>query len=156
MKKNDLTLVKTLIEQVNPLKLMSEDTVSRVFTSKRECYVETMKLIHSNSANGYHDIEWIISRLYHLRRACTIHSVYMCFFKPLGIKPRDVISDNDRERKEFYRKFIKAMHSYCETEFDTYQFDMAYLEFKTYLEGKPVIKSTKELQDEKDRVTKSE
>ena len=149
MRKNDLIFVRSLIEKVNPLKLMSEDTSSRVFTSKRECYVETMKLIEEHSAKGYHDIEFIIAQIYHLRRVCTAHSVYMCFFKPLGVGSIVVLTGNERERKEFFRNFIRAMHSYCETDFDTYQFDLAYTEYKSFVEGKPVIKSTKEINEER-------
>lgn len=150
MRRNDLIFAKSLIAMVNPLKLLNEDASSRVFTSNRECYVAAMKQIESLSARGYYDIKYIINRLYKLRGK-TSHSVYMCYFKPLGIDPNVVIGRIDRERKEFFRKFIRAMHSYCETSFDTYQFDQAYVEFVSYIEGKPVIKSTKEIQDEKER-----
>lgn len=147
MRKNDLKFLQSLIESVNPLKLTNNDGTSRVFHSYSEAYQFVLEFIDQLSTYTYFDIEFILSKLYN-RKYTEIHSMYMCYFKPLGIKQHHVVNPDKRELKAFYRDFMKALHSYCETMFDTSQFDMAFKLFTDRKERITIIKSTEELKNE--------
>lgn len=147
MRKNDLKFMKSLIEQANPLKLTNEDGSSRVFMSRRENYIAALEIIYGYAAITFIDVEYVISKIYH-KKWTEAHSIYMCYFKPLGIAAHTLLNDPVRDKKAFYRDFIRAMHSYCETSFDTSQFDTAFTDFLAKYELKPIIKTRKEIADE--------
>ena len=147
MRKSDLKFLKSLIEEANPLKLTNDDGSSRVFMSRRENYIAALEIIYGYAAITFIDVEYVISKIYH-KKWTEAHSIYMCYFKPLGIAPHTLLNDPVRDKKAFYRDFIRAMHSYCETSFDTSQFDMAFTDFLAKYELKPIIKTRKEIADE--------
>ena len=147
MRKNDLKFLQSLIESVNPLKLSNEDGSSKVFHSYSAVYQFVLESMEEWAVAPYFDIEFILSKMYN-RKYTVIHSMYMCYFKPLGIKEHHVVGPDKRALKSFYRDFMRALHSYCETMFDTSQFDMAFNSFMEKKERITIIKSTEELKRE--------
>lgn len=149
MTKNDLKFVRSLIEQANPLKMINKDGSSCVFFSKRFCYVEALLRIYDCVAMTYLDIDYLLYNFYRHKASWT-HSAYTCYFKPLGV-PEHVLLDEDmRKNKGVLRNIIRAFHAICETSFDTCEFDNAFVLFLAEKETR-IIKSTKELEDERNR-----
>ena len=140
----------SLIEQANPLKLINEDGTSKVFYTLKDAYVYVLGQIYALAAITFIDVEFVLSKIYKKKYA-DVHSIYMLYFKPLGINSHVQLTTELREKKSFLRNFVRAMHSYCETTFDTNQFDAAFTVFVTLLEEKPVIKSRQELEEEKQK-----
>lgn len=148
MRKNDLKFLQSLIEGVNPLKLSNEDGTSKIFHTYSEAYLYLLEKMDEWAVDTYFDTEFILSKLYK-RKYPEIHSLYMSYCKPLGIKQHHVVRPDKREVKAFYRDFMKALHSYCETMFDTSQFDLAFNLYTEKKERITLIKSTKELEEER-------
>lgn len=140
--------MSSLIEQANPLKLKNEDGTSKVYHSLKFAYYDVLGWIYALSAITFIDVEYVISRIYQLKYSET-HHAYLTYFRPLGIETHVALATQVREKKQFYRNFIRAMHNYCGTHFDTYQFDAAFMEFSAALEAKPIILSTKELEEKR-------
>ena len=152
MRKSDLKFMTSLIEQANPLKLINEDGSSKVFYTLKEAYVYVLGQIYGWAAITFIDVEFVLSKIYK-KKYSDVHSIFMSYFKPLGIDSHVQLTMQVREKKRFLRDFVRAMHSYCETTFDTNQFDAAFTEFVASLEEKLVIKSRQELEEEKQKKT---
>lgn len=133
MTKNDIKFMRSALEVVNPLMLACSDGTSCIFFSKREAYLYVMRYLYSNSSPVYAETEFLITRLYGLKYSKT-HSIYMRHFQPLGFHTYEQLDPDIRKCKKFYRDFVRALHSYCETEFDTSQFDLAFNEFVVFVE----------------------
>lgn len=133
MQKREYMFMKSALDVVNPLKLANPDGSSCVFFSKREAYLYLFRFIYSISSPVYAETEFILSRLYGLRYSL-IHSIYMRHFLPLGLHEYQQLNPEIRKCKNFYRDFVRALHSYCETLFDTSQFDLAWNEFVVLIE----------------------
>lgn len=149
MKRSDIIFVTSLIEKANPLKLRNEDGTSLCFFSLREAYIYVLEEIESHSATIYADVEYIISKLYNMRRISDVHRIYIQYFSPLGIKEQQTLHPDFSENKMFYRTFIKALHSYSHTKFDEGMFSQAYTMFVASRTAKPTIKSNEEIENEK-------
>lgn len=149
MKRSDIIFVTSLIEKANPLKLRNEDGTSLCFFSLREAYIHVLEAIESHSATIYADVEYIISKLYNMRRISDVHRIYIQYFSPLGIKEQQTLHPDFSENKMFYRTFIKALHSYSMTKFDEGMFTQAYTMFVASRTAKPTIKSNEEIENEK-------
>ena len=149
MKRSDIIFVTSLIEKANPLKLRNEDGTSLCFFSLREAYVHVLEEIESHSATIYADVEYIISKLYNMRRISDVHRIYIQYFSPLGIKEHQPLHPDFSENKMFYRTFLKALHSYSHTKFDEGMFTQAYTMFVASRTAKPTIKSNEEIENEK-------
>ena len=152
MKRSDILFVTSLIEKANPLKLRNEDGTSLCFFSLRDAYIHVLEEIESHSATIYADVEYVISKLYNMRRISDVHRIYIQYFSPLGIKEQQALHPGFSENKMFYRTFIKALHSYSHTKYDEGMFEQAYTMFVASRTAKPKIKSNEEL--EKERGTK--
>lgn len=149
MKRSDIIFVSSLIEKANPLKLRYEDGTSLCFFSLREAYIYVLEEIESHSASIYADVEYIISKLYNMRRISDVHRIYIQYFSPLGIKDHQPLHPGFSENKMFYRTFIKALHSYSHTNFDEGMFAQAYTMFVASRTAKPTIKSNEEIENER-------
>lgn len=149
MKRSDIIFVTSLIEKANPLKLRNEDGTSLCFFSLREAYIYVLEEIESHSASIYADVEYIISKLYNMRRISDVHRIYIQYFSPLGVKDHQPLHPDFSENKMFYRTFIKALHSYSHTNFDEGMFTQAYTMFVASRTAKPTIKSNEEIENER-------
>lgn len=136
--------MKSVFDVVNPLKLAINECQSYVFFSKREAYLHVLNFIKQNSSLTYIEVEYVITRLYGLPYS-KAHSVFLRHFQPIGLHTYETLEPDIRKCKKFYRDFVRALHSYCETEFDTSQFDMAYNEFAVIVEKEIQKKYEKKL-----------
>lgn len=144
MQKREYMFMKSAFDIVNPLRLANEDGWSCVFFSKREAYLHLFRFIYRNSSPVYAETEFLLTRLYGERYSKT-HSIYMRYFQPLGLHCYEQLDPDIRKCKSFYRDFVRALHSYCETEFDTSQFDLAWNEFVVMVEKEIQKKYEKKL-----------
>ena len=147
MRKSDLKFVASLIEQANPLKLRNSDNTSRCFYSLRDAYYFVLEEIEKYSADIYIDVEYVISKLYNMSRHSEVHHVYLAYYKPLGIMDAEKLDPEYKNNKSFYRKFIRALHSYTNTSYDEGLFELAYIEFVTKRTQNTKIKTNEESKD---------
>lgn len=148
MTKSDLKFVRSLIERANPLKLLNEDGTSCVFFAKRFAYVEVLTRIYQYAAITYLDVEYLLFRLYNKKGTAT-RSMYLCYCKPLGVPEHIMLDPEISKNKAVLRDLVRALHAICGTSFDTGDFDNAFTLFMAEREVKPVIKSSEELEKEK-------
>lgn len=151
MRKNEIAFVKSLIEKVNPFKLKNPDGTSFIYQTRREAYLYVIGFVQSNSAMGYLDVAYVIYRLYDSTPRELALDIAK-YFQPLGIKVHEVLDPDFAKNKGFYRNFIRALHSMCDTTFDVSQFDTAFDEYRNQLEYKQIKIKTKE--DEENEQTK--
>ena len=136
--------MKSVFDVVNPLKLAIDEYTSYVFFSKREAYLHVLNFIKDNSSLTYIEVEYVITRLYGIPYS-KAHSVFLHHFQPIGLHTYETLEPDIRKNKKFYRDFVRALHSYCETEFDTSQFDMSFNEFAVIVEKEIQKKYEKKL-----------
>ena len=148
MTKSDLKFVRSLIERANPLKLLNEDGSSCVFFSHRSAYVEVLARVYQYAAITYLDVEYLLFRLYNKKGTAT-RSMYLCYCKPLGVPEHIMLDPDFSKNKATLRNLVRALHAICGTSFDTGEFDNAFTLFMAEFEVKPVIKSSYELEKEK-------
>lgn len=133
MKRSELKLMKSALLAVNPFMIPNEKGESLVFFSKREAYLFLLHMIRRGAADNYIELEYVLTKIY-LKRYSEIHSLFVRYFVPLGIREYMSLELDVRKNKSFYRDFAKALHSYCDTSFDTSQFDYAFNEFVADIE----------------------
>lgn len=156
MKKSDLKLIESLFEEVNPFRMADDEGNSRIFMSRFDLYICILELIDAHSAITFIEVEYVIAKILKIKYT-QAHHLYMKYFKPLGIESQKRLEYDKKSLKEFFRNFIKALHSIYNTSFSIAAFDRAWVVFMTSMDNPGKIHSTEEFlkqleQNEKDKI----
>lgn len=118
-------VVEQLLRRYNPLGLRDKLGHPFEFMRVSELYLHVMIVTWSKFPRGYIETPLLISTLYpHLSFSeCKSLAEEM---EPMGIKNFDTYEYDKRTGREFFFRFLQAMHKFCSTEFSSDHFGEAY------------------------------
>ena len=144
--KNDV--VEQLLRRFNPLGLRDRTGHPYEFMRVSELYLQVMVQTFVKFPRGYIETPLLLAYLYpHLSyKECKDIAESM---KPLGVEVLGFYEYDRRNGREFFERFLKALHSKCETPYKSDEFAEAYRLLLNRLEIEKL--NQKKKQNEKER-----
>lgn len=118
-------VVEQLLRRFNPLGLRDKNGVPYEFMRVSELYLHVMVVAYTKFPRGYIETSIFINLLYpHLTYWESKDLAEK--MEPMGVALYDIYFYDGKDGKEFFRQFIKCMHTFCETQFNQEAFNEAY------------------------------
>lgn len=118
-------IISQLIQQFNPFGLLNSAGEPQVFHNTSDAYLYVLVKLYVMAPRGFVEMPLFLAELYpHLSfPECKVLTTDM---QTLGIYERNFVEYETKNGKKFLECLCRALHSLCESKFDSSAFEHAY------------------------------